>query len=441
MNCIECKEAIYSLPNTTRANLPQEIKEHIAECSSCAKEYEDFLQVATAVKPQHEIHAPLLLKQNILQHLSNREVTMKNEKTKRAIIRPIIKRIIGIAAAILLFVIVIPFLGKHKSANATAAEILFAKAINAIESVKTVVIKFNVRADPKDNFGLIGKEYDMVGNTMYKSFGKPNKWKIEKNGRTVLFDGNTSYLWIPSIKLAKNYDGETVGMLDWFRILLYPSNILLNEREASAQKDSKITINNKGEETLVSIVSKPDGNLIYKFLGNSTISGSNNRREYVFDKKTNLLKSLKIYLLDAGKETLIFETTSVTYDSVIADDVYKINLPQGIEWQKYQIPQKDSVTASLDAKQTAELIFNDLSKGNFETHKIFWDGDATNKLQNMFKQYKECLVLEVGKPITVLPSKAFVPYKIQLKNGRIKSWIFSMNNDNPNKVWVFDGGL
>ena len=63
----------------------------------------------------------------------------------------------------------------------------------------------------------------------------------------------------------------------------------------------------------------------------NSIEESNNRREYVFDKKTNLLKALKIYLVEDKTETLMLEMKDIKYNIPVDSDVFNLQLPQDLQ--------------------------------------------------------------------------------------------------------------
>ena len=143
-------------------------------------------------------------------------------------------------------------------------------------------------------------------HTIIKSFDKPEKWRVEKPGRIVLFDGNNQYLWIPEIKEAVK-GPKNAGFIDWMKILLDPSSILWKEEAEAKSNSSKITMKESQGKLYVTITSKAQGNFLNDYMKNQSMNESDNRREYVFDNKTKLLKGLKIYLLENKKETPDFK--------------------------------------------------------------------------------------------------------------------------------------
>jgi hypothetical protein len=51
-------------------------------------------------------------------------------------------------------------------------------------------------------------------------------------------------------------------------------------------------------------------------------------------------------------------------------------------------------------------------------------------------------VINIGEPFkSGLYPGEFVPYEIKFKNGEVKKMNLAVRNDNPNKVWIVDGGF
>ncbi len=443
MNCNDCKNEMHHLfDNNADMLLTDKITQHIAGCKSCSAEFDEMKNVLAALHPKTKITAPFLLKQNIIKQLSKEEV-MKSNTTKYVKFSPFIKRGLSVAAVVAAIILIIPFIGKNKSSNNTAkaAISIFESSINANELIKNMEIKFGVRTDPKDNFSLIGKEYNMVEHTIIKSFNKPEKWRIEKSGRVVLYDGMNQYLWMPETKEAikGNANADFIG---WFKIMLDPSSILWKEKENAENDGSKFSMSESKGKIFVAITSKAQGNFLNDYLKNTSIQQSDNRREYVFDNKTKLLKGLKVYLLENKTETLILNIENINYDINIEPTAFAITLPNGVQWQELNLNVANETFSNISSKRAAELIFEALSKKDFDSNKEVWTqyNFVSKKMLGDF--YGGLQVIKIGEPFKsgIYPGE-FVPYEIKLTNGNTKSFKLALRNDNPNKVWIVDGGL
>lgn len=444
MNCNDCKNNMHQLfDESADTSLIAALKNHIEMCQSCSEEFGEMQSVFTTLQPKTEIKAPLLLKQNIINDLSKNNSKVKEGKVKRMQLSPFIKKVMAVAAVIMAIVISIFFFDKNGTSGNTAkaASSFFENSILANNLVKNMIIKFSVRTEPKDNFELIGKEYNMVEHTIIKTFDKPEKWRVEKPGRIVLFDGNNQYLWIPEIKEAVK-GPKNAGFIDWMKILLDPSSILWKEEAEAKSNSSKITMKEFQGKLFVTITSKAQGNFLNDYMKNKSINESDNRREYVFDNKTKLLKGLKIYLLDNKKETLILNIESIDYDAAIDPSVFAITLPTGVEWKELNLAVTNENFSNITSKRAAELIFEALAKKDFNSDKEVWTQYNFISKKILGSTYGGMQVIKIGEPFKSgnYPGE-FIPYEIKLNDGTIKNWKLALRNDNPNKVWMVDGGL
>jgi len=162
----------------------------------------------------------------------------------------------------------------------------------------------------------------------------------------------------------------------------------------------------------------------------------------LFDNKTKLLKGLKIYLTDNGKEVLILNIENIEYDNTIDTSVFSMKLPEGVEWQEMNMNIANESFSNTGSKRAAELIFESLSKKDFDSNKEVWTEYNFISKKMLENKYGGCEVIKIGESFKsgIYPGE-FVPYEIKLKDGIVKHWKLALRNDNPNKVWLVDGGL
>lgn len=439
MNCKECKDEMYLLlEENADSKTTKAIVEHIAECNTCSETLEEMNAIITTLTPCINVKAPPFLKQNIINEI-NKNTTVNKNKT--ILFTPLMKRVLSVAAIVAIVLLVIPFINKKSANTINAASSVFESAISATDNLKNMVIKFSIRTNPSDNFALIDKDCNMVEHTLIKSFDKPIKWIIQKPGRTVFFDGNNQYLWMPesreAIKGTKN-----AGFTEWLKILLEPTSILWKEKEAALTKEAIIKMHQSEGNLMVTVTSNAEGNFMNDYLKNKSIRESDNRREYVFDSKTKRLKGLKIYLLENHQETLIFNLEDIQYDVAIKEQDFTVSLPEDVDWKILDLIVKNETFSNTDSKSAAELIFEAISRNDFESNKEVWTlfNAVTKKVVAM--KYGGLTILKIGEPFkSGLYPGEFIPYEVKLKDGTIKSYKLALRNDNPNKVWMVDGGL
>lgn len=446
MDCNKCKlEMVNLFDSDVDQTTLAEMMEHIMQCPDCANEYNETLELLATLKPKSLPASPSLLKQNIINQLIMEENEMKNETSKVIRLSSKVKKIISIAAVLAIIMMIIPFAVKNDgfvSSTAKAANVFMESSIKATELIKSMVIKLKVRTVAHDNFSLVGTEYDMVDHTIWKSFEKPERWRIDKGERITMFDGQNQFLWVPEWKYGLKA-GANANFAEWFKILLDPETILKKEQSGTKVKGSKFTMEEKNGELRMTITSNARGNFINDSQKNKSIDESNNRREYVFDSQTKLIKSLKIYILDGNKETLIVETEKIDYNTPIDESLFTINLPEGAEWKELTNDVAKSETFSnITSKRAGELIFDAMAKNDW------------NSIKDPFQQYNGVMmlmikkifggleVIKIGEPFKsgLFPGE-FVPYKVKLPDGTIKDFRLALRNDNKNKVWIINGGL
>jgi outer membrane lipoprotein-sorting protein len=439
MKCSECTENLYLLFDNSNDALAAELKQHMANCPACYAEYEAMTDVATLLQPKVTIKAPASLKEIVLRQIETPEAVP--QPAKRVRITPLWKKI-SVAAAVILMVLVTPFLFKHGSGEAKASDLIMV-AINAGRNVQNFVMQFSVRTKDSDDFEYIDPNGPMVPHTLMRSFTAPNAWRIHKPGRQVVFNGTDQYLYIPAGKVVFKGD-EQAGFVSWMRLLLDPESILWKEKDNAESIGAAVKTFEKNGDTCLTITTKASGNFINDFLRNESIGTADSRREYVFDSKTHLLKGLKIYLIDGEKETLIFSLDTITYNIAIPAEALSFTVPADAEVKtaKEIIPLLPDATAGSSSRQTARTALEDLSKGDFETHKQLWSEYSRFSLSILHKGYEGIQVVRTGEPFhSVSVSGDVVPYEIKFPNGYIKKFWLILDNRNPVKAWVVKGGL
>lgn len=435
MNCTDFLDSILD------GTLTPEMQVHIQSCSACNQSYEESLLALSAIKPKTMPSVPFLLKQQILNELSKNEPIMKKNNENVVRMSTNWKRIIAIAASVAFFIMLLPFISKKNSGEANTAAVLFEKAIDATGIIKSMVMKLVVRTDAKENFYSIDLNGSMVQHTITKEFGMPGKWRIEKEGRVSVFDGANKFLWVPATNYALK-GGRYAGFDEGFEELLSPETILSKERNMLEQKGVKFILTEKNGLVYLTVNSKAEGNFMNDYMKNNSIAESDNRREYVFDKTTNLLKGLKVYILNAGKEILVLDIQNIDYNVPIDSSVFVLKLPAGVQWSSIKLPEVSNGLSSKTPEEIAEIALTDMSKNDFKTHEEIWAQFTGIQLRLSNNTYEGLEIIKLGKAFTSgTYHGVFVPYSIKLKDGHIKNFNLTIRNDNPSKIWLVDGGF
>lgn len=447
MDCNVCKLEMVNLfcPDVDQTVLAK-VMEHIEQCEDCSIDYQRTQEVMTMLKPKFQPNAPFALKQNIIHQLKMENEEMKKEVSKTVKMNPRYRKILSIAAILAIVMMIVPLVDQNNQftgSTAQAASVFIESSIKATQLIKSMIIKLKVRTISHDSFALVGTEYHMVDHTIWKTFEEPVKWRVDKGDRVVVFDGKSQYLWLPQTDEGIK-GGSNCNFTEWFQILLEPENILMKEQNATKAKGSKITMDEKNGELLMTITSKAQGNFINDYCKNKSIEESDNRREYTFDSNTKLLKGLKIFILDGKKEKLILEIEKIDYNVPIDASLFAINLPAGVEWKEVTQNYTSETFKNISSKRAAELFFQGMAQNDWnlvvETCDFFaGNSEKVNQIKEGFGGLK---VIKIGEPFKsgIYPGE-FVPYEIKFKSGKTKKFNLAVRNDNPNKVWIVDGGF
>lgn len=447
MDCENCKlEMVNLLDLEVNPADVASIMDHIQQCPSCQIEYEKAKEVLSILRPKQQPSAPFLLKQNTINQLKMEEEKMSTQETKTVKLNSRFKKIMSIAAVLTVIMVAIPIMDNTTNAfnkSARAANSFIESSIKATQFIKSMVINLKVRTDATDNFALVGTNYEMVNHIIYKKFELPSQWRIEKTGRTLVNDGNNQYLHIPKIE-GYLKASKTATIAEWFLILLEPEKVLNKEQNNIKNDGSKFKMEEKNGLMYFTITSNAKGNFINDYCKNSSIEESDNRREYVFDKNTKLLKELKIYILEGKKETLIAEIINIDYNTNIDENLFSINLPKGTEWHDLTKELNSEAFKNISSKRAAELFFEGLSKNDWalvtQTFEFFSNNNP--KVKELKDRFGGLTLVRMGEPFKSgqYPGE-FVPYEIKLKTGKTIKHNLAIRNDNPNKVWIVDGGF
>ena len=434
MKCSECTGNLYHLLDNSSDTMAAALKQHIADCTACYAEYEAMMDVVAVLKPKGDIKAPASLKEKIMK-----QAETATAKTVR--MKPRWKRF-TVAAAVVALILITPFLFKNGSGQTKASNLILS-AINAGSTIQNFVMQFSVRTNPTDNFEDIDAGKPMVPHTIMRSFTAPNAWSVKKAGRTVVFDGTSQYLYIPSGNVVYK-GGEDAGFVSWMRLLLDPESVLWKEKENAESSGAIVKTFAKDGDSCLHITTKAAGNFMNDYLRNENIGTADSRREYVFDGKSHLLKTLKIFLLKEKNETLIFSLDTIEYNTNIPLSEFSFSIPAGAELKTAPdlMPSQKDATTGISSTVAARMALEDLSKGDFETHKYLWSQYSQLSLKIMHKGYAGCRVIRTGEPFhSAAVYGDVVPYEIKFPDGYIKKFRIVLENNKPAKLWSVKGGL
>ncbi len=407
--------------------------------------------VEEAIKKKLSFTASVELHDRMLDDVL--DVQEKSKKTKSAATGPRLGRIIMknsitklAAAAVIIIAIALATIFMNESMPTVSAQEVLVLASEALSNLRSVYIKAQIRTIAHDNFELIGLDYDFVPNEMRKEFdGTPQgKWRIEKPGRVVVMDGESSLLLIRPNHAAAG--GINTGFVGWLKPLLDVDKILVSEIKLAQEQGSELLLTHAEgldgkDKLLVSVEAFAQGDFTNDWLKNKSIDASDNLRIYTFDAETNLLETLEVYVHTDGEDVMVLQITDIEFNLDIDPTLFTLELPEDVIWygQPREIADNEKYQ-QMGPKETAQAFFQACADENWEEFLKFWSASAVDQ---RIKNYLGGIeIISIGEPFKSGRYPGwFVPYEIKFKNGSIKKMNLAVRNDNPAKRYVVDGGI
>ncbi|HEY4759017.1 MAG TPA: hypothetical protein VIH42_00410, partial [Thermoguttaceae bacterium] len=312
-----------------------------------------------------------------------------------------------------------------------------------------------------DNFSYINSKLDFVPIEVWKQFGEKTKWRVEKPGRIVVMDGDSTIMLIKP-NHAHKVPHPTNSAFDTHWLLSFTNVHDLTKEELQSALangwDMKLAHeqDNDAEKLVVTVEAKA-GLSEDNYMKNKFLDTSDTRRVFRFDAETKRLEAIHIYLHEKDKDVLIFETNNIDYDKPIDPGAFSLDLPKKVSW--YEEPSKlpdNEKYEKMTPKEAATAFFEACSKEDWDEVQKFWTGPVDEEIKGYLGGLQ---VISIGEPFQAKPYGGwFVPYEIKLKQAESGWWRFvpdaikskiglirkhnlALRNDNPAKRYVHDGGI
>lgn len=374
------------------------------------------------------------LKDNIMAAARNEKPVFdkKSSKLKRAVIAAV-----SAAAALAVVVIGHPFIKQ-----AYSMESYFSKASEYFTEVSSYVAEIDARTTPNENFAYIDADENFVRHTLTVQ-PSTGRWRLEKPGRVAMYDGTNTWLWLPHEQYGHQWIGNAQGVMEDFSILANP--FLMLELEADyLHNNPKAKCKKTTDNDFVTIVIEAPANGEYEndYCRNTSLEDMDTYRQYVFEKETGRLHSLKIDALIKEERTTVFELKNIRYNVALNESSFVV--PQNFNWKNSDtnFDSQDAAIKSfigISPEKAVEMAFEALHE---------WD---TTKLNVVLYQYNIEGLKETYDGCQLIGHKkafhsgrypgVFVPCKIRFKDQSIQKRNIAIRNDNNLKVWLIDGGI
>ncbi|MGD0572483.1 MAG: hypothetical protein ABSB11_05630 [Sedimentisphaerales bacterium] len=349
------------------------------------------------------------------------------------------------AAVITIGVVVLATILTKTIPTASAAAVqMLTEASKAVEDVKSIHIKAQMRTLPGDNFGNIGLDLDFAPIEMWKKIDDANvlRWRIEKPQRVIVTDGNSTIMLMRPNYAVKAERPYPIGCFDtWFGPLMNVEGLLDSAmRKAKNRPDTELhlrqTVSSSGTESVLEIDSNAAGDLTNDYLKNKFIFESDHKEVYYFDAQTKLLKGFEVFVHTDKGDVLIFEVNEIEYNPQIDDGLFTLMLPQDVIWsQQPQVLPDNEKYVNMTPKQAAEAFFNACADANWDEFLKFY---GSSRVDERLKEiYGGLEIVSIGEPFkSGLYGGWFVPYEIKLHPKEVN---VRLSNANTAKRFVITG--
>ena len=427
MNCKEFKDKVADLFDTTIDMQTQaECKAHMAECPECKAYYEELAEAFNVLQPQKSSAKPSVSKPARKQYYLWRPIA---------------------AAAVFLLGFFIggsPLFSTSAVAETTRGQ-LFEQWIKSVQNVGSFQMAVYARTTPNDNFAYFDPKADFVKIDIELLRQNDSVfYRVEKqNGRAIVFDGQTQYMWVPNAMYVKG--PRVANFLENFVNLLYPERLLAMQKSAidfskknevvRTESDSTITLTFKGTEK---------NRDLQQLLETGKMGDCEVEVENVFTKNDGLLRFLKLWVIIDGQKTLLLHIDNIQYNVMMS----RANLIQIPDAQWTDVTEMTSSTAddrlsklqNETASQAAQRLLQAIiSADNSQASEalVYYK----NVLPVLSENMKGCKVSDFKERRNDDYAGTYVFYTLTHPDGKQEQKHIAIRNDNEKHIWIADGGL
>ena len=439
MNCREAERRIPDLFDAEKHPGVELLREHLESCPDCHFRFEQTQQVFEAIRPTQRIVASHQFKEGAMKAIiaeAERESSQpKHHWTWKD--WPRWAAVTAAACVVVLILALLPMIPWGRSNNAGIT--LLAQSVQAMSNLQTVHMIGRMRTAPNDNFELIGTQYEFVPLELWREFSEPPRWRVEKPGRVVVMDGQSSTLYIRGNNKAAS-GGTQAGFVIWLRPLLNPDTILEQELGAARSGAAKASAADENGVLTLTVRRKAQGIFANDWARNKTVSESDHTCVYKFDSTTKRLEGLQVIIHTGSEDVTVLELTSVLYDQTFPSNLFALDLPPDVNWFVDPAKLQPAPTEIKGPKDAANFFFAALAREDWDA--VLRVYPLSNVDDQVKRAYGGLEVISIGEPFqSGLYGGFFVPYEIRLPDGSMKKWKLAVRNDNPARRWVVDGGF
>lgn len=393
-------------------------------------------KIIDALTPHCSFRASDGLKERVLAE-ARRETEKESRRTKPLFTRLRAAAAFAAAAAVLLTLFVI---NPAEMYRANAAGRMLDNAAEIFGSTPSFGMTIEVRTLPQENFSYIDADAKFVKHclTVEPSTGR---WRLAKPKHVAVSDGNDVRVYNPETALGTIFPAGSMGVIEDFAQMLDPYMMLLQEE--TRVRDNKNYSCQKvvaGDVITLTVNAPAEGDFTNAYLRNTTISQSDTRRAYRFDRESGRLLEMQIDLWRDKKAVTILRITDIAYGKPV--DAAAFAVPAGIEWLDKRVSSPadgESQFVGITPEQAVEKMFAAMrawDEGVLKEVLAYYHLDALKRT------YYGCRLIAHKQHFrSGIYGGVFVPCRILFADGRKEDIVVAVRNDNERGAWLADGGI
>lgn len=452
MNCRTFDKRLVELLDTQPDSAAlTELLQHAEACPTCARELEEARATLAALRPSCKTRATPHFKERVMETI--RGIDAAEHEPQQTSRRSRLWRRLGVlaAAAVMCFITTLGYnwyAARHGRPEQSAFAVL-AQAAVVMKGIQTLHIKAMMRTPPRDNFESISLDDAFIPVDLWKQYGTPSQYRVEKAERVITNDGRSGLLLIkngaePPTAVTSGPDN---GFIEWLKPLLNADTLFDQEQQLARKQGSKMELTNKKEadgtsRIVLKIEAQAQGNFSQSdYAKDKAIIESDHIRIYTFDEPRHRLMALQVLIKTAKDPVLVFETAKIEYDQPLDAALFSTKAPDNafLDKRPWELPNVRSNSA-MSPKAAVEAFFKACAEENWDEARNYC-GTMVDR-PNVRQGLGGLKILKIGEPVKSGVYRGWiVPYEIQLKSGETKKWNLGIRNDNPKKQWEVDGGI
>ncbi len=438
MNCHEAAELMIDLFDVEKHQDTGSLREHLENCPECRARFDQEQRAFQAIRPVQRIVASQHFKEKAMKAILA-EAGREGAETGSRWNGKAWPRWAAVAGVAVLLLLILPFLPTGNRGSQAAGFKLLAQSVEAMSNIQSVHMIGRMRTVAGDNFELIGTQYEFVPLELWREYGNPPRWRVEKTGRMVVMDGQSSVMYLAGHNQAMKGTPRT-GFVEWLRPLLSPETILQSEMDAVHKGATEAQLAEADGVLTLTTHQKARGDFANSWAKDKSIEESDHTCIYKFDSAAKRLQGLQVVLSSDNKEVTVLEITDIRYNETFPSTLFALQLTSDVNWLLGPSNLPAASTTLTGPRETAEYFLDALAR---EDWKAVMEVFPVSRVDDGIKQFYGGLqVISIDNPYkSGLYPGYFVPYEIRLRDGSTKKWKLAVRNDNPAGRWTVDGGF